>query len=354
MPPQQVNPSPPIQPEPVKSVSFFEHKVVWISVIVIILLGAGAYYSVYQQHPSQTASDNLQNDLQNNTSNLPTSADVNVGVGYFYNNGKIFYYYGSTNGPTPADWTAHSSEVVDADLSTFVMLKNPRPSNEWESGAYEAVDSKNFYAGGEMVPLSGPDALVLNLQTLNKIAEGVFKDDHAVYTINIVAAYDASKNANVNEAEVTMVQGGADPATFVALADPKYGSSSTYAKDKNAVYFLSGGYNPDVAVTKIPGIDPNTFKIVGICSYPAQPSGPYAHGYNAVDATHVLADSNIVPSADPSTFKIVGEIPATCDGLGCNATVYAVDKTHVYRNCSEIVKGATPVQCTADLKKCEN
>ena len=68
MPPQQVNPPPPIQPELVKSVSFFASKVVWVSVVVIILLGVGAYYVALQQSPSQSASQNLNGDVQT----LPT------------------------------------------------------------------------------------------------------------------------------------------------------------------------------------------------------------------------------------------------------------------------------------------
>src|SRR3989344_1768976 len=80
MPPQQVNVPAPIQPESVKPISFFERKVVLVSVIVIILLGAGAYFVVHQSTNSQL------------TSNLPTSADINVGAGYFLRDGKIFYY----------------------------------------------------------------------------------------------------------------------------------------------------------------------------------------------------------------------------------------------------------------------
>jgi hypothetical protein len=64
MPPQQISPPPPIQPEPIKSGSFFERKAVWVSVIVIILLGAGAYYIVQQQSLSQSASENPNSDAQ--------------------------------------------------------------------------------------------------------------------------------------------------------------------------------------------------------------------------------------------------------------------------------------------------
>ena len=336
MPPQQVNVPAPIQPESVKPISFFERKVVLVSVIVIILLGAGAYFVVHQSTNSQL------------TSNVPTSADINVGAGYFLRDGKIFYYTVSqyvTGVGTSTRSQVNESEVIGADPSMFVVLQTP--------GTIEAKDAKNLYVQSAAVTLSGSAALTVDISTLNNVAPGIVKDRSAVYTINLIAVYDATKNENVSKAEVIIVQ-GADPVTFVALADPQYGSVSTYAKDKNTVYFLSGGYNPDVTVTKILGIDPNTFKVIGSCAYPAQPSGPYAHVYNAVDATHVLAGNNIVPLADPSTFKIVGEIPATCDGLGCNPTVYAVDKNNVYKDCSEVVKGATPAQCTADLNKCSN
>lgn len=273
------------------------------------------------------------------TSNLPRSADVTVGSGYFLRGGKIFFYTVSTSGPTPADWKGNPTEVVGADSVTFSILKDPHYTNRWESGGYEAKDANHLYSQSEALVLVGSAASKIDLPTLSKVAPGVFKDKNAVYIIN----------GNV----VTEVQ-SANPATFAALADPTYGSASTYAKDKNAVFFLEGGYNPDLTATAIHGIDPNTFKVIGNCAYPAQPSGSYGHKYNAIDATHVLAGKDIVPGADSSTFKIVGEIPSTTDGMGSVPTVYSVDKNRVYKDCGTIVPGISPSQCTAsDLKKCE-
>lgn len=273
------------------------------------------------------------------TSGLPTSADVTIGSGYFQSGGKIFFYTVSTSGPTPTDWKANPVEVVGADPATFSILKDPHYTNRWESGGGEAKDANHLYSQSEALALSGPAASKIDLQTLSKVAPGVFKDKTAVYIIN--------------GSVVTEVQ-SADPATFVALADPTYGSASTYAKDKNAVYFLEGGYNPDLTATAISGIDPNTFEVLKRCAYSAEPSGPYGAEYNAIDTTHVLAGKNVVPGADPSTFKIVGEIPPTTEYMDSVATVYAVDKNHVYKRCSEIVTGVSPAKCTADnLKGCE-
>jgi hypothetical protein len=229
--------------------------------------------------------------------------------------------------------------VVGADPTTFSILKDPHYTNRWESGGYEAKDANHFYYENEAIALVGPAASKIDLQTLSKVAPGVFKDKNAVYTIN---------DSNVTEVQF------ADPATFVALADPTYGSASTYAKDKNAVYFLEGGYNPDITATAIPGIDPNSFEVLKRCAYSAEPSGPYGDEYNAIDATHVLAGKNILQGADSSTFKIVGEIPPTTEYMTSVATVYAVDKNYVYKICSEIVTGVSPAQCTANnLKGCE-
>lgn len=272
------------------------------------------------------------------TSGLPTSADVTIGSGYFLSGGKIYYYTVSTSGPTPADWKANPTEVVGADPVTFSILKDPHYTNRWESGGYEAKDANHLYSQSEALSLVGPDASKIDLQTLSKVAPGVLKDKNAVYTIN--------------GSTVTEVQ-SADPATFVALADPTYGSASTYAKDKNAVYFLEGGYNPDLSATAIPGIDPNTFKVIGICASPAGPSGPYGGKYNAIDATHVFAGKDIVSRANPSTFKIIGLVDKNPDGMSSTGS-YAVDKNHVYKDCGIIVPNVSPAQCTADnLKGCE-
>ncbi len=296
--------------------------------LVVIIVGALCWIVVYR--PTQTQF----------TSGLLTSADVTVGSGYFLSGGKIFFYTVSTSGPTPADWKANPSEVVGADPITFSILKDPHYVNRWESGGYEAKDANHLYSQSEALSLVGPAASKIDLQTLSKVAPGVFKDKNAIYIIN--------------GSSVTEVQ-SADPATFVALADPTYGSASTYAKDKNSVYFLEGGYNPDLTATVIPGIDPNTFKVIGRCSYSAEPSGAYGDEYNAIDATHVLAGKDVVPGADQNTFKIVGEIQPTTEYMSSVATVYAVDKNHVYKRCSEIVTGVSPAQCTANnLKGCEN
>lgn len=261
--------------------------------------------------------------------------------GYVIKDGKV--YYDEVMHVQWADGTTHERinelEVVGADPATFVPLKDPFATNDPNTGAYEAKDAHHLYYQNHMRILAGPAASKIDFQTLGSVAPGIYKDKHAVYIIN--------------GREVTEVR-SADPATFVALADPAYGSVSTYAKDDRAVYFLEGGYNPDLTATIMPGIDPNTFRVVGNCAYPAEPSGAYGHEYNAVDATHVLAGKNIVQGADPNTFRIVGEIQPTTEYLGSVPTVYAVDKNHVYRKCSELVTGVSPARCTAsNLKGCE-
>jgi hypothetical protein len=229
--------------------------------------------------------------------------------------------------------------VVGADPATFIILKDPHYTNRWESGGYEAKDANHLYYENEALALVGPAASKIDLLTLSKVAPGVFKDKNAVYIIN--------------GSVVTEVQ-SADPPTFVALADPTYGSASTYAKDKNAVYFLEGGYNPDLTATVIPGIDQNTFKVIGVCASPAEPSGAYGNEYNAIDATHVLAGKDIVPMADPSTFKIIGLFDKNPGGMSSTDS-YAVDKNRVYKDCGIVVPGVSPAQCTAsNLKGCEN
>lgn len=258
--------------------------------------------------------------------------------GYVIKGDKV--YYDEVMQVRWADDTTHQRinelEVVGADPSTFVVLKDPFSQ---ALGAYEAKDANHLYYQNEVRTLVGPAASKIDFQTLGNIAPGIYKDKNAVYVIN--------------GSMVTDVQ-SADAATFMALADPTYGSASTYAKDKNTIYFLEGGYNPDLTATAIPGIDPNTFKVIGVCASPAEPSGAYGNEYNAIDATHVLAGKNIVPGADSATFKIVGEIPPTTEYMNSVATVYAVDKNHVYKRCSEIVTGVSPAQCTANnLKGCE-
>ena len=58
MPPEQVNPPAPIPPqEAVGPTPFFERKIVWISVVVIILLGVGGYFSYNLQSSPQAVSE---------------------------------------------------------------------------------------------------------------------------------------------------------------------------------------------------------------------------------------------------------------------------------------------------------
>ena len=261
--------------------------------------------------------------------------------GYVIKGDKV--YYDEIMHVRWADGTNHQRinelEVVGADPSTFTLLESPFKAGESEIGAYEAKDAHHLYYQNQVRNLVGPASTTIDLQTLSEAAPGVYKDKNAVYTIN------GNKVDAVPSADV---------ATFVVIADPIYGSASTYAKDKNAVFFLEGGYNPDLTATIIPGIDTNTFKVIGVCASPAEPSGAYGNEYNAIDATHVLAGKDIVPMADPSTFKIIGLFDKNPGGMSSTDS-YAVDKNRVYKDCGIVVPGVSPAQCTANnLKGCEN
>ena len=80
MPPEQVNGPAPTQPEMVKSVAFWERKMVWISLAVFILLGAGGYYMVQQQTLLQTASDNFDSGQTLPTNNTQQQQRSNTSV----------------------------------------------------------------------------------------------------------------------------------------------------------------------------------------------------------------------------------------------------------------------------------
>lgn len=80
----------PIQPETAKPVPFWERKIVWISLAVIILLGAGTYFFVYQQtsSPPILQGDTTGDALQSTTIKVDVAAQGSVNYIYLLRNNE--------------------------------------------------------------------------------------------------------------------------------------------------------------------------------------------------------------------------------------------------------------------------
>jgi hypothetical protein len=133
-------------------------------------------------------------------SNLTSTLVPKTYSGYTLQNGKV-YYYTVTSGRTP-ETAVDRYEVIGADPLTFMALN----SNEGK-------DKNHLYVTTTQAVLSGPGASTLDLSTLSWLsvgAGGLFKDQHAVYTIS----YDNQSGLD-NTYVVTAIP-GADPTKCTA------------------------------------------------------------------------------------------------------------------------------------------
>ena len=119
---------------------------------------------------------------------------------------------------------------------------------------------------------------------------------------------------------------GADASTFILLADPWNNKThySTYAKDKNFVFFYNGisASRGAEEVHKIESVDPISFTV--LLTKSVFPSIDWqAFLVYAKDSKHVYSEDSIVEEADSATFEIL----TTSDG---KPSLYGADERHVF------------------------
>jgi len=313
MPPQQVNVPPPIQPEPVKSVSFFERKVVWISAVVIILLGAGAYYFLLQQPLSQTepVSENVNTTSQDTTltsnSSFPwaTISQVPDADKYYSIASNVIDYY--PNGDAKTEGGNKNIMTISADAATFVVGNGPNAS--WTRFA---KDKNTIYYSGE--PIIGAD-----LQTFTPLPDPYDKTQISPFAKDAQHVY-RTRFARAGESAGQIIP-NADPSTFTTLG-------WVFAKDKNSVWSARAGEGSS-GLYQLPNADATTFSAVLLQDKVV--------GYFK-DKNYVYWLESVIAGADPATFVVDGMVAEDpCPGSVCPTEYRAHDKAHSYQG-SKVVQ----------------
>ena len=299
-----------------------------------------------QQTPSASPAVQLPHSAQQNVVTVPKTVSnlsnkMTDDSGYVLQNGKIyFYFHQAPEGGSPGASTEHKTEIHGADKATFRVLN----SNT-------AIDAGHFYFGVAGVPDTGAISKI-DFATITKVANNsevelnIYKDKNSVYLFNT----QISGN-DTGEPFILAIFPNSDPASFELLPDPIYSSRagtnirySTFAKDKNAVYALDSYSEIYNHVTRLPGIDPATFTVIGPnCASDSTPGTIAGAEYIGHDAHTVIAGSTTIPGADLNTIAYVGTAPSPYGLLGEDRpTVYEKDKNHVYVHCSQVVPNADP------------
>lgn len=257
--------------------------------------------------------------------------------GYVIRDGKVYWQehmhmYTGENTP-PAD-KLNAFVVAGADATTFkiVPLKHgvdieadaePRIFAYGQSAW--GADKENIFLEGHQVQRLGSTTPAIDTATFETLGDLFIRDKQGAYEV---------------ENYYYWLIPGVDPKSFVVI-------NRQYAKDAHVVYFLQDT-GTKYEVLPIAGLDPSTFRVIGICGS----AEGYAL-YAATDGHTILAGDTPIKGADPATFRIVGEYDPNPDGFPMTGS-YAVDKNHVYKDCTQIIAGADPAECTKDnLKGCE-
>lgn len=212
----------------------------------------------------------------------------------------------------------YGEKLKDVDINTFSVLYS----------SY-AVDKNNVYNGSEIIKWADPDRFKLMLPKNTKITFdnetgvpnfrdvfyakdwswvyiGVKKIKEADLETFEVLNYDYAKDKNhVYRYEKIIEE--ADPSTFEFL-------NGSYSKDENNVYEERSTYFPG---WKIKWADPSTFQVLEISTY-------------AKDKNFVYWLGNVIEEADPLTFTVI-----------IWSLYFWKDKNHVY-HLSRVIKGASP------------
>lgn len=147
--------------------------------------------------------------------------------------------------------------------------------------------------------------------TFNLVAGMYYKDKKSVFSL---ACSNEEFYSCVKKIEV------ADPETFEVIG-------AALARDKNKV-FLSG--------QEIPGLDPHTLGLVVVT---LGPSRTVEFLKDSSSVYSIVASIHKLPGADPNTFKVI-------------SMEYSKDKNHVYMSWGDSILGADPA--TFELLSYEN
>jgi hypothetical protein len=271
-------------------------------------------------------------------SSAPNEAAATHTSHYAVKNGTVYweeYMQVYTGENTPSEWRLNEIEIPGADAATFktVPLKK---GVDLEADADPQIfvaednvwgkDKENIFNQGQIVVhLDGTTTPIIDTATFETVGNVFIRDKQGVYQV---------------QNHYYWLIPGVDPKSFVFV-------NRQYVKDTNAVYFLQYT-GTKYEVLPIAGLDPSTFHVIGTCG-----GAESYRTYAATDTHTVLAGDTPIKGADAATFRIVSEYDKNPDGFPMTGS-YAVDKNHVYKDCTQVVAGADPAQCTAgNLKGCK-
>lgn len=251
---------------------------------------------------------------------------------YAVKNGKV--YWEEYLGVGENAWRLNEIEIAGADSATFEIVplqKGVDLEADADPTMFAAItnawgkDKEHIFLEGQEVQRLGSTTPAIDTATFETLGDVFVRDQQGVYEVQNYYYW---------------LIPGVDAQSFIVI-------NRQYAKDAHVVYFLHDT-GTKYEVLPIAGLDPSTFHVIGVCG-----SAENYHTYAAADAHTVLAGDAPIEGADAATFRIVGEYDQNPGGFPMTGS-YAVDKNHVYKDCTQIIAGADPAECTKDnLKGCE-
>lgn len=185
------------------------------------------------------------------------------------------------------------------------------PTEVTDPRSFILIQDSQYQKDNEHVYLWGKIIKDADSKTFEQIGS-YFKDKNKVY-------YSRSSNDTYKDIALTLdnvVVPNIDAQTFRVMKENKQ-----YYVDKNGIYVGAGE-----TLTPLPGVDVNTFEILGMCG-----SVEKSYAYYSKDSSHVYCGTTLIKNADPKTFSIIGTY--NLGGIGnIDATqTIAKDKNCLYQ-----------------------
>ncbi len=187
----------------------------------------------------------------------------------------------------------------DVDIDTFTILR------------YSVAKDKNHIYVEDRIQI-GLDPESFTYYTLKKasnmrIGVSFFTDKNGVYYL-----------ANDNKSLIIK------PVPFDSNNVEFIGQ---YLKTNNGIYLIE-----DDNLTKLDGVDVETFRVLGTCYSVEMSSASYM-----IDANHVYVDHTVMPEMDPETLIQIATIESDENSeIPYMMTIWK-DKNHIYAHCGKII-----------------
>lgn len=240
-------------------------------VLVLILTATFIVTSLYSSDPSPKIDEDKFIRIENS--------------GYYRKGSKIFYSF------------TGDAVLSDVDSRTFKTLAHN-----------VAKDAKHVYVE-------------------NRIQSGIDTESFALYgyerSFRMYVSFFADKNGLyylTNDQELSLRPSPFDPRRMEYVG-------GNYLKTENGIYRT--GYD---SLTKVEGVDHETFRMLGTCYSVEMSSGSYM-----IDKNHIYVGDQILEGADPETFEQIAVIPNGPDSEIPYTMTLWKDANRIYAHCGKVI-----------------